>query len=128
MLHLVVNMLALLSFGPALERAWGHGKFLLCYVVAAVVAGILQSTISNAPCVGASAALFALFTAWVCANPRKRVISIIPWPLQAWQVLLVYAAASAAALAFGWLAGIAHAAHLAGMVIGFGFATNNKAR
>lgn len=127
-LHLVVNLLALLSFGPALERSWGRWRFLCCYVLAAAFGGTLQALLVDRPVVGASAALFGLFAAWVWQNPRKRVVSIIPWPLAAWQVLAVYVVASAAAWAFGWLVGLAHAAHLGGVAVGLAFAMNNKPR
>lgn len=128
-LHLVVNLLALLSFGPSLERSWGHWRFLCCYMLAAAVGGTIQASLSDRPVVGASAALFGLFAAWVMDNPKRKVVSLIPWPLAAWQVLLVYVIASIAALAFGWLTGMAHAAHLGGVMIGMSYAgTNNKPR
>lgn len=127
-LHLAINLIALLSFGPALERAWGRARFLACYTLAAVIGGAMQALLAERPVVGASAALFGLFAAWVMSNPRKRVVSVIPWPLEAWQVLLVYVLASAAALAFGWAVDVAHWAHLAGAGVGIVYAANNKPR
>lgn len=129
-LHLVVNLLALLSFGPTLERSWGRSRFLLCYAAAASIGGGIQALLSDRPVVGASAALFGLFAAWVVENPRKRVVSIIPWPMEAWQVLVVYIAASVTAWMCGWLVGLAHAAHLGGAAVGlaFAFARNNEPR
>lgn len=125
-LHLAINLIALLSFGPALERAWGRARFLACYTLAAVIGGAMQALLAESPVVGASAALFGLFAAWTMGNPRKRIVSLLPWPLEAWQVLALYVVASVAALIFGWAADVAHFAHLGGVTVGLLFAINNK--
>lgn len=125
-IHLAINLLALLSFGPALERAWGSRRFLACYALAAAFGGALQALVTERPVVGASAALFGLFAAWTVDNPHRRVVSIVPWPLEAWQLLLLYVNLTTLALAFGWLTGVAHVAHLGGVAVGLTFAANNK--
>jgi membrane associated rhomboid family serine protease len=118
-LHLVVNMLALLSFGPPLEREWGRPKMLTCYFTATIVGGAITALVSHNPLVGASGAIFGLFAAFVCAHPRKRVISIItPWPMEAYKVLLIVVIFSALASIFGWMASVAHTAHLGGIIVG----------
>lgn len=127
-LHLLVNMIALVSFGPALEQAWGRTRFLSCYVLAAMIGGALQVSVSGVPIVGASAALFGLFAAYVVAKPHARVLTLWPAPVAAWKVLTVYTLLTVAAWVFGWATGIAHAAHLAGMIVGLTFAINNKPR
>jgi membrane associated rhomboid family serine protease len=127
LLHVSVNLLALVSFGPSLERAWGRVTYLSCYLLSAAVGGALHATFSDRPVIGASGALFGLFAAWTVANPRKKIISIIPWPLQAWQVLVGYVIVSAVAWAVDWMV-VAHAAHLGGVAIGLAFAINNKPR
>jgi membrane associated rhomboid family serine protease len=125
--HLVLNMLALLSFGPALERLWGHKRFLACYALAAGFGGALQALIVDKPVVGASASLFALFAAYTIGNPKARILTLFPWPLAAWKVLLGYTLLTLAALWFGWAAGVAHLAHLGGVIVGAAFAcTYNK--
>ena len=42
-LHLTVNVLALVSFGPPLERAWGKGRFLTGYLVCVIFGGLIQA-------------------------------------------------------------------------------------
>jgi membrane associated rhomboid family serine protease len=120
--HLAINLLALASFGPALERAWGHGRFLACYALAAAFGGCLQALLVERPVVGASAALFGLFAAYVISKPKARILTLFPWPLPAWFVLGVYVALSMVALAFDLLVGVAHAAHLGGVLVGMAFA------
>jgi membrane associated rhomboid family serine protease len=121
-LHLALNMLALLSFGPSLERSWGRMRFLGGYALCGAVAGVVQSDLAHAPTVGASAALFGLLAAWTLANPRRKILSVIPLPLPAWLVLLLYLAMTLVAAALGWLPGVAHAAHFTGASVGFMYA------
>ncbi len=127
-LHLVINMIALLSFGPTLTRDWGWRKFLTCYGFAALLGGALQAAIVDRPVVGASAALCGLFMAWVVANPHRKVVSFLVVPMSAWKVLLAYVLLTVLALAFDWATNVAHAAHLGGMAAGALFAINNKPR
>lgn len=117
-MHLALNMVALVSFGPALERAWGEWRFLACYALAAAFGGCLQALTSERPVVGASAALFGLFAAYVVSKPKARIITLFPWPLPAWKVLAGYAALTLIALVFGWASSVAHMAHLGGIVVG----------
>jgi len=127
-LHLFVNVLALMSFGPALERTWGRGKFLVCYTVCAVGAGLIQASMGEVPLVGASGALFGLFAAYVFQHPHRPILSLLLWPLPAWLVLALYVLLSALAWAFEWLTGFAHLAHIGGAATGllFALAYNDK--
>jgi rhomboid family protein len=131
LLHYVVNMVALLSFGPALVRAWGAGRFMALYTLAAALGGVLQvATMPDRPVVGASAALFGLFVAYVFQRPQAKLTTLWPWPLPAWKVLVGYAVLTVAAAAFGWASSVAHVAHLGGMFVGllFAYDPNNKPR
>ena len=61
--HIAFNMYALLSFGTGLERHFGHGRFLLLYVLGAFSGNVLSFFFSPAPSVGASTAIFGLLGA-----------------------------------------------------------------
>lgn len=117
-LHLILNLLALVSFGPALEKAWGRWTFLLAYLLCVVLGGAAQAMTSVAPIVGASAGIIGLFAAFTIAHPHKRIVSLFIVELPAWVVLAAYVILSAAALVFHWAVGIGHAAHLAGITAG----------
>ena len=126
-LHLSVNMLALLAFGPALEREWGPKKYLACYAISAYVGGVIQVMNVSIPVVGASGSLFGLFAAYAIHNPNAKVISLIPWPLPAWAVLVAYVGVSVAAFAFDWMQSVGHLAHIGGALVGAAWAfANNK--
>lgn len=127
-LHLALNMIALMSFGPALVRAWGSFRFLACYMLAAALGGALQASHAVLPTVGASAAMFGLFAAYVMVNPHKPILTLFPRPLAAWKVLATYVALSLLAIGMDWVAGVAHLAHLGGVLVGvcFALAVNDK--
>lgn len=63
LLHIGVNMYSLNILGPQLEPFYGHGRFLLLYLVA-VFSGVVASfAFSQYPSVGASTAIFGLLGA-----------------------------------------------------------------
>ena len=129
-LHLILNMVALLSFGPTLAKAWGWWRFLLAYLTAAALGGMMQATVTDRPIVGASAALFGLFAGCVIASPRKRGLRILVVPVQAWKVLVAYVLLTLVAIFAHYLPGVAHVAHLGGVLAGVAFALayNDKPR
>lgn len=129
LIHLLLNLLALVSFGPALEERWGSYDFLAAYLCCGAAGGVLQAIFSG-PVIGASGALFGMFFAYAWMRPRAKIITIIPWPIPAWLCVAIYAALSALAWAFDWVPGVAHAAHLgggiAGLVLVISLPRNNK--
>ena len=61
--HIAFNMYALLSFGAGLERHFGHGRFLLLYVLGAFAGNVMSFLLTNGNSVGASTAIFGLIGA-----------------------------------------------------------------
>jgi rhomboid protease GluP len=61
--HIAFNMYALLSFGTGLERYFGHGRFLLLYVLGAFAGNVASFLFSAGYSVGASTAIFGLLGA-----------------------------------------------------------------
>ena len=61
--HIGFNMYALLSFGTGLERHFGHGRFLLLYLLGAFTGNVASFLFSNGYSVGASTAIFGLLGA-----------------------------------------------------------------
>jgi rhomboid protease GluP len=60
LMHIGFNMYALLSFGTGLERHFGHGRFLLLYVLGAFAGNVMSFLMTTADSLGASTAIFAL--------------------------------------------------------------------
>ncbi len=122
--HLFFNMLGLWMFGAELERLWGPRRylhFLLAGVVAAALTQLLVTwlTNSNVPTVGASGGLFALLLAFGMLFPNRIIMPLFPpIPMKARTFVMVFGGIE---LVLGYLdrTGIAHFAHLGGMVGGF---------
>lgn len=68
LLHMVVNMIALVSFGTAIVNRVGQKRFLVVYAISALggAVGFGLFSGSSAPMVGASGALFGLLGVWIC--------------------------------------------------------------
>lgn len=124
LLHLGVNMLGLVSFGRELERHWGTRRFLQFYLASVVSAALAQLAVTSAsglllPTVGASGGLFGLLLGYAVMFPRQRVLLLIPpIPMPAWLFALLYALLELVLGVTGTASGIAHFAHLGGMVGG----------
>jgi membrane associated rhomboid family serine protease len=111
-------------FGSELERLWGptrYRNFLLAGLLAAAVAqlAVTALTNSNNPTVGASGALFALLLAFGMLFPDRIIMPLFPpIPMKARTFVMVFGALE---LLLGYLdrSGVAHFAHLGGMVGGF---------
>lgn len=125
--HLVFNVLALLSFGPRVERATGRVRFLCYFLACGLAGGFLQlATMPSGPLVGASASVFGLFAMFSLQNHDGKVITPLVVPMPAWLVLAMYAALSVICWWQGWLPMIAHAAHLGGIAMGLAFGSTTK--
>ena len=61
--HIGFNMYALYSFGVGLERRFGHGRFLLLYLLGGFAGNVMSFLITSAPSVGSSTAVFGLVAA-----------------------------------------------------------------
>lgn len=124
LLHLAFNMIGLVSFGRELERWWGTRRFLQFWTASVVTAALAQlgttaATGSLAPTVGASGGLFGLLLGFAVMFPQRRVMLLIPpIPMPAWVFVLVYALLELVLGVTGTANGIAHFAHLGGMLGG----------
>lgn len=62
-LHISFNMYALYIFGPALERFFGHWRFLILYMLSGFAGNVVSFIFSPNPSLGASTAIFGLLAA-----------------------------------------------------------------
>ncbi len=121
--HLAVNMLGIWMFGRDVERALGSIRFIQLYTVSVFAAAaaqlITQGFGDPVPTVGASGGLFGLLGAYAMLFPRRKLILLFPpIPLPAPVFVALYAAFELYAGVTGTLSGIAHFAHLGGLVGG----------
>ena len=121
--HLLFNMLGLWMFGAEVERYVGPRRLLACYFASVITAALSQLFIPMVfgapagPTIGASGGVFGLLLAYAFLFPTRKVIPLIPpIPMPAWLFATLYAAAELFLGVTGTLSGIAHFAHLGGMV------------
>jgi membrane associated rhomboid family serine protease len=121
--HIFFNMFALYVFGPGLEQYWGARRFLVYYFVCAIAAGATQLAVEHffgngAPTIGASGGIFGILFAFAVLFPRVRLLLYFAIPVPAWLFVTGYAVLELFFGVTGTEAGIAHFAHLGGMVGG----------
>jgi len=125
LMHLATNMLGLFVFGRDVEQALGSLRFLLLYALSIVTACIAQLGVAiwfadPQPVVGASGALFGVMVAYAMLFPRRVLVLLFPpIPLPAPLFVVLYAAFELYAGVTGTQSGVAHFAHLGGLVGGF---------
>ncbi len=123
--HLLFNMLALFLFGLPLERNLGSSEFLLYYFVAGLGAGLTTllvnyySGLGSIPVVGASGAIYALLLAYATLFPDARIFIFGLIPLRAPVAVLLFAGLELYFQLSGTMGGVAHLAHLAGLLFGY---------
>jgi membrane associated rhomboid family serine protease len=125
--HIAGNMFALCVFGPDLERLLGPRRFTIYYFVCVVGAALTQLWVAQRlypgpyPTLGASGGIFGLLLLYAMAFPSNRVMLLfLPIPLPAWLFVSIYGVIELWLGVSGSSQGIAHFAHLGGMVTGFG--------
>lgn len=123
--HIFLNMFALFMFGRTLELYWGARRFVVFYLICVVAAGLTQLVVEGAsagrpePVLGASGGVFGVLLAFAWYFPRQRLFVIpIPIPIPAWLFVTIYGLAELLFGVTGREAGVAHFAHLGGMLGG----------
>ena len=123
--HLFFNMLGLWMFGSELERLWGPKRYLQFYFASVVVAGLTQLLFawaigSSTPTVGASGGLFGLLLAFGMLFPNRTIMPLFPpIPMKAKVFVALFGGIELILGVFGSSTGIAHFAHLGGMLGGY---------
>ena len=148
-MHILSNMFGLWMFGCVIENVWGSKKFLFYYIFCGIGAGICQELMQYATyyyenlaayqyvsmegmrmtietylnrwsTIGASGAVYAVILAFGMTFPNERIFIIpIPVPIKAKWFVIGYIAIELWAALGSAGDGIAHTAHLGGMLFGY---------
>ena len=144
--HLFFNMYTLYIFGTVLERVWGTKKFLVFYFVTGIGAAAIHTCVEwiqmqhwlveaaqgsmaaqasihalkMTPTVGASGAIYGVLMGYAMLYPDS-VLTLIfpPISLKAKWFVLIFAGIELLTGVTGTGGGIAHFAHLGGLIFGF---------
>ena len=125
--HLLINCAMIWFAGRQIEEALGKAKFLALYLVAGVFGGLLQCALSwsgflpPAGVVGASAGIFGLIAAFAMVYWEREltflIMFVIPVRMKAKYLLIALAVIGVLGV-ISKEGGIAHGAHLGGMIWG----------
>ena len=144
--HLFFNMFALWMFGATLENIWGPKRFLLFYILCGLGAGLMQEGVqyieyvtslshyqnvnmggqiipmgqylNYMTTVGASGAIYGLLLAFGMMFPNSMIYLYFLVPIKAKWFVIGYAAIELLTGIFYTSDGVAHFAHLGGMLVG----------
>jgi membrane associated rhomboid family serine protease len=133
-LHIAGNMLFLAIFGPNVEDAMGHARYVGFYLLGGLVAlaaQILVGPNSTAPTLGASGAIAAVLGGYILLYPRARVLSLVfifffvtiievpaVFLLGFWFLEQVYFGSANLTNPVGGGGGVAYFAHVGGFLFG----------
>ncbi len=141
--HLFFNMFCLVMFGSALERVIGSNKFLIFYFVAGLGAILLHTAVGyiqlanlassspgiltqgqidllRTPTLGASGSIYGIQIGYAMLYPNAVwTLLFPPISLKAKWFVLIFVAVELITGVTGTTDGVAHFAHLGGMLFGF---------
>jgi membrane associated rhomboid family serine protease len=123
--HIFFNMFALFMFGRELEQFWGTKRFVVFYLASVLAAAATQLAVTwytgaLYPTVGASGGVFGLLLAFAMYFPKQRITLLFPpIPMPAWLFVTLYGLLELVLGVTGTQAGVAHFAHLGGMLGGY---------
>jgi membrane associated rhomboid family serine protease len=123
--HLLFNMFGLWTFGSELERLWGPDRFVRFYAASVLSAAATQLVITSItgspyPTVGASGGIYGLLLGFGMMFPNRQILLIIPpIPMKAKVYVTIFGALELWMGATNVNDGVAHFAHLGGMLGAF---------
>lgn len=128
-MHLLFNGIALYQFGGRLETTFGPRRYTAYFLICLVGAGLCQLLVTSImtrsgaspfPTIGASGGVFGLLLAYGMLFPRDQMILFpIPKPISARTMVIIFGVVELAFGVSGTMPGVAHFAHLGGMLFGW---------
>jgi membrane associated rhomboid family serine protease len=123
--HILFNMLALWMIGTELERTWGTRFFVKYYLITGIgaavtslVLALFSETVYYSVTVGASGAIYGLLLAFAMYFPHRMLILFI-FPVPARIAVTILGAIAFLSSIGGPGGGVAHSAHLGGLLVGY---------
>ena len=131
--HIIGNMWYLWIFGDNVEDRFGHGRFIIFYLLCGTTAAlgqIIMDPASMVPTIGASGAIAGVMGAYFVLYPSSRVLTLVPFLffdivevpaiflLGFWFLMQLVNAGAVATTAGTGGGGVAFAAHVAGFLVG----------
>lgn len=120
--HIFFNLFALWMFGQAIENFWGTQRFTIYYFLTGIGAAILHMIVGpgGVPTLGASGAVYGILLAFGMMFPDRPIMLLFPpIPIKAKYFVAGFGAIELISGLTRSNSGVAHFAHLGGMLVGF---------
>lgn len=120
--HIFFNLFALWIFGQAIENLWGTRRFMVYYLLTGIGAALIHMLVSNYfdYTIGASGAVFGILLAFGMMFPDRYIILLFPpIPIKAKYFVGIYGVMELLSGLSRADSGVAHFAHLGGLLVGF---------
>jgi len=121
--HFFLNSVMLFIFGRPVEMALGRGRFLEVYFFSGAMGGLLQGLLGlvfpthfGLPTMGASAGVSGLLAMFCLLHRDQTILFMFVLPMRAWHLLIASLFVAGFFVLVPAEPGIAHAAHLGGML------------
>ena len=129
LMHIFFNGLALYQFGPRLEYSLGSRRFAIYFFTCLIGAGLCQLLVTTMmvksgagyfPTIGVSGGVFGILLAYAMFFPHDRVLLLLPpIPMSVRTLVIVFGVIELVLGVTGTASGVAHFAHLGGMLFGW---------
>ena len=128
--HILFNMLLLWMFGTELERTWRTRFFTKYYFVTGIGAALITLLWSISPLpfaqavyystmIGASGAIYGVLLAYAMYFPHREILMYFVFPVPAKYFVMIMGAIAFLSSVGSSGSGVAHTAHLGGLVVGY---------
>ena len=128
--HILFNMLLLWMFGTDLERTWGTRFFTKYYFVTGIGAALITLLWAVSPLpfaeavyystmIGASGAIYGVLLAYALYFPHREILMYFVFPVPAKYFVMIMGAIAFLSSIRSSGSGVAHTAHLGGLVVGY---------
>lgn len=120
--HIFFNLFALWMFGQSIENFWGTRRFTIYYFLTGIGAALLHMLIGGggAPTLGASGAVYGILLAFGMMFPERPIMLLFPpIPIKAKYFVAIFGVIELVSGISRTNSGVAHFAHLGGMLVGF---------
>lgn len=125
--HILFNMFGLWMFGSQIEALWGRRTFLTFYVICGLGGAVFYALMDivgvgmGRPMLGASGAIFGILVAYGITFPNNVLLLGFIFPVKAKYAVVIFGLIQVFSTASDSGGGVAHSAHLGGMLAGFLF-------
>ncbi|UCG88646.1 MAG: rhomboid family intramembrane serine protease [Gemmatimonadota bacterium] len=126
LMHLLMNLLLLFVFGPAVEKRMGGNVFAAYYFTCGIGGAVFSLVIDVfnplGPMIGASAAVLGIALAFAMFWPNEPIhVFPLPMPIKVKWLVAFFVVMDLLAARSGAQDGVAHFAHLGGFLFGYIF-------